>query len=36
VAEPDGTENFPKAYAEMESFSNGLMRMIGMNHAHFS
>jgi hypothetical protein len=36
VAEPDGTENFPKACAGTESFSNGLMRMIGRNHAHSS
>jgi hypothetical protein len=36
VAEPGGTENFPEAYAGTESFSNGLMRMIGKNHAHSS
>jgi hypothetical protein len=36
VVEPGGTENFPKDYAEMESFFNGLMRIIGMNHAHSS
>jgi hypothetical protein len=36
VVEPDGTENFLKAYAGMESFSNGPMRMIGKNHAHSS
>jgi hypothetical protein len=36
AVEPDGTENFLKAYARTESFSNGLMRMIGKNHAHSS
>jgi hypothetical protein len=36
VVEPDDTENFPKAYAGTKSFSNGLMRMIGKNHAHSS
>jgi hypothetical protein len=36
VARPDGTENFPMAYAGMESLSNGPMRMIGTNHAHSS
>jgi hypothetical protein len=34
VAEPGGTENIPKAYAGTVSFSNGLMRMMGKNHAH--
>jgi hypothetical protein len=36
AAEPGGTENFSKAYAGTESFSNGLMQMIGKNHAHSS
>jgi hypothetical protein len=36
VAESVGIENFPKAYAGTESFSNGPMRMIGKNHAHSS
>jgi hypothetical protein len=36
VAGPDGTENFPKAYAGTESLSSGLMRMIGENHVHSS
>jgi hypothetical protein len=34
--ELDGTENFPKASVGTESFSNGLMQMIGKNHAHSS
>jgi hypothetical protein len=36
VAGPDGTENFPKAYAGTESLSNGTMLVIGKNHAHSS